>query len=406
MKFNENLRNLRKEKDLSQDYLAAKLNVSRQTISKWENGSAMPNLSKLIELAEFFEVSMDTLLGMEFNSVQNEETADITKYEQYANQLAAVIDENQRKETNKKIKNIIIVFAILIIAIVIIFISKANDLNNQIMNLQNQVNGYISQSENNFAQSEESGPDDYISCKLLNIDNKQPHIAAAEFKYTPESYAKDLKVYFIIPQADNKDKKIEAKSENGEFVLKTDIDLSLNKSYYIFTDDGTTVLKHEIFPDFDEQYKNFTAFDYYYCNFTTGDQNEFRYTNDFNSDLKWKDGISAEIVSAELIAECDSKILYREKLNIKKEHDSEYDTDYAVHLPDFSFKTKYIGAPDVYIHMVDKNSVEYKYYPAVESDSELLMDDSSKNINNGNSKHIIFTIEGKKYEIKEQKEEI
>lgn len=102
MKFNENLRNLRKEKDLSQDYLAAKLNVSGQTISKWKNGSAMPNLNKLIELAEFFEVSMDTLLGMKFDVEQNEESADITKFEQYVNQLAAVIDENQRKETNKK----------------------------------------------------------------------------------------------------------------------------------------------------------------------------------------------------------------------------------------------------------------------------------------------------------------
>lgn len=265
------------------------------------------------------------------------------------------------------------------------------------MNLQNQVNGYISQGENNSAQSEENDPDDYIEYNLLNIDNKQPHIAAAEFKYTPESYAKDLKVYFIIPQGDNKDKKIEAESKNGEFVLKTDIDLSVNGSFYIFTDDGTTVLKHEIFPDFDLQYKNFTAFDYYYCNFTTGNQKEFRYTNDFNSDLKWKDGISAEIVSAELIAECSSKIIYSEKLNIKKEHDSEYDTDYAVHLPDFSFKTDYNGSPDVYIHMVDKNSVEYKYYPAVESDNELFMGDKCKNISNGNSKQIIFTIEGKKY---------
>ncbi|MDE6123995.1 MAG: helix-turn-helix domain-containing protein, partial [Eubacterium sp.] len=52
MKFDENLRNLRKEKDLSQEYLAEKMGVSRQTISKWENGTAMPDLKKLTELAE------------------------------------------------------------------------------------------------------------------------------------------------------------------------------------------------------------------------------------------------------------------------------------------------------------------------------------------------------------------
>lgn len=43
MKFNENIRNLRREKDYSQNYLAEKLNVTRQTISKWENGAAMPD---------------------------------------------------------------------------------------------------------------------------------------------------------------------------------------------------------------------------------------------------------------------------------------------------------------------------------------------------------------------------
>ncbi len=54
MRFDENLRILRKEKDYSQEYLAEKLGVTRQTISKWENGTAMPDLKKLIELADFF----------------------------------------------------------------------------------------------------------------------------------------------------------------------------------------------------------------------------------------------------------------------------------------------------------------------------------------------------------------
>ncbi len=55
MRFDENLRILRKEKDYSQEYLAEKLGVTRQTISKWENGTAMPDLKKLIELADFLK---------------------------------------------------------------------------------------------------------------------------------------------------------------------------------------------------------------------------------------------------------------------------------------------------------------------------------------------------------------
>ncbi|MDE5996378.1 MAG: helix-turn-helix domain-containing protein, partial [Eubacterium sp.] len=69
MRFDENLRNLRKEKDYSQEYLAEKLGVTRQTISKWENGTAMPDLKKLIELADFFETSMDDLLGLDYKTM-------------------------------------------------------------------------------------------------------------------------------------------------------------------------------------------------------------------------------------------------------------------------------------------------------------------------------------------------
>ena len=68
MKFDENLRNLRKDKDFSQEYLAEKMNVSRQTISKWENGTAMPDLKKLTDLASLFDVSMDELLGTKLTS--------------------------------------------------------------------------------------------------------------------------------------------------------------------------------------------------------------------------------------------------------------------------------------------------------------------------------------------------
>ena len=77
MKFSDNLRNLRKEKDYSQEFLAEVMNVSRQTVSKWENGSAMPDLKKLTELAEFFGTSMDGLLGIE-GTENGEDKIDVT----------------------------------------------------------------------------------------------------------------------------------------------------------------------------------------------------------------------------------------------------------------------------------------------------------------------------------------
>ena len=68
IKFDENLRAFRKQKEFSQEYLAEKMNVSRQTISKWDNGTAMPDLKKLTDLASLFDVSMDELLGTKLTS--------------------------------------------------------------------------------------------------------------------------------------------------------------------------------------------------------------------------------------------------------------------------------------------------------------------------------------------------
>ncbi len=61
--LSNNLRTLRKNKGLSQEELAIRLNVVRQTISKWEKGISVPDSDMLIKLAEVFEVSVSDLLG-------------------------------------------------------------------------------------------------------------------------------------------------------------------------------------------------------------------------------------------------------------------------------------------------------------------------------------------------------
>ncbi|SKA62992.1 putative transcriptional regulator [Eubacterium uniforme] len=61
--LNENIKKLRKSKGLSQEELAIKLNVVRQTVSKWENGLSVPDSSMLIALADELDVSVGVLLG-------------------------------------------------------------------------------------------------------------------------------------------------------------------------------------------------------------------------------------------------------------------------------------------------------------------------------------------------------
>ena len=57
------LLNLRTEKGLSQEELAEKLFVTRQAVSRWENGETLPNTEVLKLLSKFFQVSINTLLG-------------------------------------------------------------------------------------------------------------------------------------------------------------------------------------------------------------------------------------------------------------------------------------------------------------------------------------------------------
>ncbi len=62
MKFNEKLFKLRREKGLSQEELGMEMQVSRQTISKWEAGQSYPDFSRLVMLSDFFDMTLDELV--------------------------------------------------------------------------------------------------------------------------------------------------------------------------------------------------------------------------------------------------------------------------------------------------------------------------------------------------------
>ena len=73
MTFGEKLYMLRKEKGLSQETLAEKLNTTRQAISKWENNQGYPETEKLLMLSNIFEVTVDSLLKESNNQSSNDE---------------------------------------------------------------------------------------------------------------------------------------------------------------------------------------------------------------------------------------------------------------------------------------------------------------------------------------------
>ena len=69
--FNDNLNKYRKQKGLSQEELAFRLGVSRQSVSKWESGQSTPELERIIEIADLFGISLDELIGHESNELRS-----------------------------------------------------------------------------------------------------------------------------------------------------------------------------------------------------------------------------------------------------------------------------------------------------------------------------------------------
>lgn len=77
IKIGEFLKELRKEKGLTQEQLAEQFNVSRRSVSRWETGNNMPDLSMLITLAKYYEVDVKEIIdGKRKSENMNEEMKD------------------------------------------------------------------------------------------------------------------------------------------------------------------------------------------------------------------------------------------------------------------------------------------------------------------------------------------
>ena len=117
--LNENIKAFRKSKGLSQQELAVKLNVVRQTVSKWEQGRSVPDSDMLISLSEVLEIPVSTLLGETVIETEVDSLKAISEKLEVINlQLA------QRKTTGRRIVRwllislcaiIVMIFAALII---------------------------------------------------------------------------------------------------------------------------------------------------------------------------------------------------------------------------------------------------------------------------------------------------
>ena len=117
--LNENIKRIRKSKGLSQEELAIKLNVVRQTVSKWENGLSVPDSSMLIMLADELDTTVSELLGEPIAEPTTDDLMILSK-------KLEVINLQLAKRSITKVRTIRWIFISLCAVIMIIFITLAS----------------------------------------------------------------------------------------------------------------------------------------------------------------------------------------------------------------------------------------------------------------------------------------
>lgn len=110
--FGDNLRTIRKEKGFTQEELAIKINVVRQTVSKWEKGLSVPDVDTLNKIADVLDVSVSELLGAELKTGENRN--------EVAEQLAKISEQMAIK--NNRSRKIWITIGISLLSIFIMYV--------------------------------------------------------------------------------------------------------------------------------------------------------------------------------------------------------------------------------------------------------------------------------------------
>lgn len=254
MSFSENLMRLRKAKGLSQEEFANEINVSRQTVSKWELGTSTPEMDKLMQMANFFNISVDDLVnGEDVTSKVSNKTENNNQNQSVDNNTNINYESKKSSSTLAKIFVVLLIGAIItIITILIILLirdfNEKNDTkstNNKASNVSSNIieNKIENKIDNNVSNNTQNNVENKIENRIENkVEN---NITPSEFnsgyhngRTEGEDVEKDLSKV-ITSNKTNKSIKInveyngKATSDPDEITeIKKSIDLD---SYYEIT---------------------------------------------------------------------------------------------------------------------------------------------------------------------------
>lgn len=113
----DNLKTLRKNKGLSQEELSVKLNVVRQTVSKWEQGFSVPDAEMLISISEVFETPVSTILG---ENIDEQEKNDLKVISEKLEVINKQLSKKQKQKRNIFVNTLIITDVCLILLFILL----------------------------------------------------------------------------------------------------------------------------------------------------------------------------------------------------------------------------------------------------------------------------------------------
>jgi len=132
----ENIKTLRKQKGFSQEEVATRLNVVRQTVSKWEKGLSVPDADTTVRLADLFGVSVSELVGEE---IKETDSSDAVEQLSRLNALMAI--QIQNKQKYRKIIITIAIIMVLVAALALILPHWNSIWHDFGANLYHMING-------------------------------------------------------------------------------------------------------------------------------------------------------------------------------------------------------------------------------------------------------------------------
>lgn len=192
MKLSDKLIELRKEKGWSQEDLAEKLDVSRQAISRWENGTALPDALNILAISRLFDVTADYLLNDEHEKCKNEEKEICISEKQEVT--------SEEEPPIKKKKYPYIIFAICLVILCALTAWATIDAQIQRKALEDQglhVHAVISAVvENEIAPTctAEGSYDEVFYCSVCNEEVVRTKKSVGKISHTPASSFKENEI--------------------------------------------------------------------------------------------------------------------------------------------------------------------------------------------------------------------